>query len=180
MGIEMNRFFWSIFWNYSPPLFRVSCLHLSSFASEETSSLSTFTTTIPRAAPPNPSTTITKSLTPTTTTLQNRSRSTCKWRFQHVPSSDSWQLVFSRDLIDTAMLRFAGRMVWFPISYTLLLLPSGIAGLSAARGHPVSHGAEVGVTYNSIGGCRCPLVSVSLWVEIKHSNLVCNPWILWV
>ncbi|KAJ3931507.1 MAG: hypothetical protein NXY57DRAFT_961713 [Lentinula lateritia] len=80
-------------------------------------------------------------------------KSTCKWRFQHVPSSDSWQLVFSRDLIDTAMLRFAGRMVWFPISYTLLLLPSGIAGLSAARGHPVSPGAEVfvGVTYNLIG-----------------------------
>ncbi|KAJ3809573.1 hypothetical protein F5876DRAFT_43606 [Lentinula aff. lateritia] len=79
--------------------------------------------------------------------------STSKWRFQHVPSSDSWQLVFSRDLIDTAMLRFAGRMVWFPISYTLLLLPSGIAGLSAARGHPVSPGAEVfvGVTYNLIG-----------------------------
>ncbi|KAF8828384.1 hypothetical protein HHX47_DHR4001036 [Lentinula edodes] len=90
-------------------------------------------------------------------------KSTSKWRFQHVPSSDSWQLVFSRDLIDTAMLRFAGRMVWFPISYTLLLLPSGIAGLSAARGHPVSPGAEVfvGVTYNLIDGFSSSLVSVS-------------------
>ncbi|KAJ4469961.1 hypothetical protein C8J55DRAFT_460013 [Lentinula edodes] len=92
-------------------------------------------------------------------------KSTSKWRFQHVPSSDSWQLVFSRDLIDTAMLRFAGRMVWFPISYTLLLLPSGIAGLSAARGHPVSPGAEVfvGVTYNLIG-----LTTVLLLHTTRH------------
>ncbi|KAF8828376.1 hypothetical protein HHX47_DHR4000869 [Lentinula edodes] len=92
-------------------------------------------------------------------------KSTRKWRFQHVPSSDSWQLVFSRDLIDTAMLRFAGRMVWFPISYTLLLLPSGIAGLSAARGHPVSPGAEVfvGVTYNLIG-----LTTVLLLHTTRH------------
>ncbi|KAJ3863450.1 hypothetical protein EV359DRAFT_64789 [Lentinula novae-zelandiae] len=92
-------------------------------------------------------------------------KSTCKWRFQHVPSSDSWQLVFSRDLIDTAMLRFAGRMVWFPISYILLLLPSGIAGLSAARGHPVSPGAEVfvGVTYNLIG-----LTTVLLLHTTRH------------
>ncbi|KAJ3872011.1 hypothetical protein F5051DRAFT_174358 [Lentinula edodes] len=92
-------------------------------------------------------------------------KSTSKWRFQHVPSSDSWQIVFSRDLIDTAMLRFAGRMVWFPISYTLLLLPSGIAGLSAARGHPVSPGAEVfvGVTYNLIG-----LTTVLLFHTTRH------------
>ncbi|KAJ3884232.1 hypothetical protein GG344DRAFT_71501 [Lentinula edodes] len=63
------------------------------------------------------------------------------------------------------MLRFAGRMVWFPISYTLLLLPSGIAGLSAARGHPVSPGAEVfvGVTYNLIG-----LTTVLLLHTTRH------------
>ncbi|KAJ3712752.1 hypothetical protein DFJ43DRAFT_1034499 [Lentinula guzmanii] len=76
-----------------------------------------------------------------------------RWKFQHVRSCDSWQLAFSRDLIDTAMLRFAQSMVWFPIAYTIVLLPSGIAGFGAVSGRPVSPGVEIftGVTYNLTG-----------------------------
>ncbi|KAJ4466285.1 hypothetical protein J3R30DRAFT_3351609 [Lentinula aciculospora] len=88
-----------------------------------------------------------------------------RWKFQHVPSCDSWQLAFSRDLIDTAMLRFAQSMVWFPIAYTIVLLPSGIAGFSAVSGRPVSPGVEIftGVTYNLTG-----LINVLLLVTTRQ------------
>ncbi|KAJ3967779.1 hypothetical protein EV361DRAFT_952924 [Lentinula raphanica] len=76
-----------------------------------------------------------------------------RWTLQHVRRCDSWQLVFTRDLIDTAMLRFAQTMVWFPIAYTILLLPSGIARFSALSNHPLSLPVEIftAVTYNLTG-----------------------------
>lgn len=36
-----------------------------------------------------------------------------KWRLQFVPRSQSWQLAIGRDLIDSAMLKVAKKMVWY-------------------------------------------------------------------
>lgn len=60
-----------------------------------------------------------------------------KWRLQHMRAWDSWRLAIGRDLIDSAMLRFAQSMVWFPISFTVLLLPVAIARISSFAGHRV-------------------------------------------
>ncbi|KAJ3870977.1 hypothetical protein F5051DRAFT_434227, partial [Lentinula edodes] len=60
------------------------------------------------------------------------------------------------------MLRFSGRMVWFLISYTLLLFPSGIAG--SKRSSSVSwRGGVCGVTYNLIG-----LTTILLLQTTRH------------
>ena len=36
-----------------------------------------------------------------------------KWRLRWIPSSDAWQLSFSRDYIDSSMLKVATSMVWY-------------------------------------------------------------------
>ncbi|KAH8097061.1 hypothetical protein BXZ70DRAFT_944134 [Cristinia sonorae] len=49
-----------------------------------------------------------------------------RWHVRFVPRGESWQLNMQRDLIDTSMLRVAAHMVWFPVTYTVLLLPMAI------------------------------------------------------
>jgi hypothetical protein len=41
-----------------------------------------------------------------------------KWHLRTVPSGQSWQLAFGRDLIDSSMLRAAKHMVWYPVCKT--------------------------------------------------------------
>jgi len=60
-----------------------------------------------------------------------------KWRLQYLRAWDGWRLAIGRDIIDTAMLRFAQSMVWFPISFTILLLPVAIARITSFAGHRV-------------------------------------------
>lgn len=38
-----------------------------------------------------------------------------KWSLRFVPSGDSWQLSFARDLVDSSMLRVTQIMVWYVI-----------------------------------------------------------------
>jgi len=52
-----------------------------------------------------------------------------KWHLRTVPSGQSWQLAFGRDLIDSSMLRAAKHMVWYPVAYTIILVPISFARL---------------------------------------------------
>lgn len=38
------------------------------------------------------------------------------WRFIWISRREAWQLSFGRDMIDSAMLRVAANMVWYPVS----------------------------------------------------------------
>ncbi|THH32565.1 hypothetical protein EUX98_g1608 [Antrodiella citrinella] len=54
------------------------------------------------------------------------------WFLRFVPRGESWQLAIQRDVIDASMVRIAARIVWFPIAYTVLLLPIAICRLLAS------------------------------------------------
>ncbi|KAJ3485474.1 hypothetical protein NLI96_g4923 [Meripilus lineatus] len=95
----------------------------------------------------------------------NIMRSNGRWRFRFVPPGQSWQLALCRDIIDTSMMRIVARMVWFPISYTILLLPISLARLMAFSGHKVPFWATIltGTIFNLQG-----LVNVIIWVCTRH------------
>ncbi|KZT22746.1 hypothetical protein NEOLEDRAFT_1180657 [Neolentinus lepideus HHB14362 ss-1] len=60
----------------------------------------------------------------------NLVKSEGKWRLRWVPRGESWQLAITRDMIDSAMVRVAAHMVWYPIAYSLLLLPIALARMT--------------------------------------------------
>ncbi|KAJ7655328.1 hypothetical protein B0H17DRAFT_1163434 [Mycena rosella] len=62
-----------------------------------------------------------------------------RWTLRFVPRGESWQLSLGRDLIDSAMLRAAQRMIF----YTLLLLPISLDRLSWFAGANVPFWATV-------------------------------------
>ncbi|KAJ7512348.1 hypothetical protein B0H11DRAFT_1950761 [Mycena galericulata] len=66
-----------------------------------------------------------------------------KWSLRFPPAGDSWQLSLHRDLIDTAMLQAAQKMVWYPIVYTLFIIPITIARLLQFAGANVPFWATV-------------------------------------
>jgi len=66
-----------------------------------------------------------------------------KWRLQYLRAWDGWRLAIGRDIIDTAMLRFAQSMVWFPVSFTILLLPVAIARITSFAGPKVPFGVII-------------------------------------
>ncbi|KAJ7742176.1 hypothetical protein DFH07DRAFT_836951 [Mycena maculata] len=76
-----------------------------------------------------------------------------KWSLRFLPPGESWQLALCRDLIDTVMLQAVQKMVWYPIMYTLLIIPITIARLSQFAGTDVPFWATVlgDVTFNLIG-----------------------------
>ncbi|KAL4247484.1 hypothetical protein ABKN59_007951 [Abortiporus biennis] len=66
-----------------------------------------------------------------------------RWHFRYVPRGESWQFASSRDIIDTAMLRVARRMVWYPVAYTIFLLPVTIARFIEFGGEHVPFAATM-------------------------------------
>lgn len=104
-----------------------------------------------------------------------------KWNLQFVPSWDSWRLAVGRDLIDTAMMKYAQNMVWFPvrspsyleekliqvlqICYAVILIPVTIARLQSFSGKSVSFEATVftDVVFNMTG-----LVNVTLHITMSR------------
>jgi len=65
----------------------------------------------------------------------NLIRTEGKWCFRHIPRGESWQLGFTRDLIDSCMVRVVQHMVWYPVAYSVILLPIALARMTefAAR-----------------------------------------------
>ncbi|KAF8869397.1 hypothetical protein BD779DRAFT_698206 [Infundibulicybe gibba] len=60
-----------------------------------------------------------------------------RWRFRFVPPDQSWKLGLARDLIDGSMLKVAQNMVWYPVAYTVLLVPITLSRLSEFAGNTV-------------------------------------------
>ncbi|KAF5370278.1 hypothetical protein D9758_006923 [Tetrapyrgos nigripes] len=83
----------------------------------------------------------------------NLIRSDGRWHLRFVPREESWQLSFERDLIDQSMLRVAQSMVWFPVAYTIILIPITLTRLPAFAGADIPFGATVfgAVVFNSTG-----------------------------
>jgi len=66
-----------------------------------------------------------------------------KWSLRFLRSEDSWQLSLRRDLIDYTMLQAIQKMIWYPVVYTLLIIPISIARLSQFAGANVPFWATV-------------------------------------
>ncbi|KIY50210.1 hypothetical protein FISHEDRAFT_57555 [Fistulina hepatica ATCC 64428] len=66
-----------------------------------------------------------------------------EWRFRLVPSEQKWKLVVARDLIDQAMLQVAQVTVWFPIIYTIIIIPISVTRLLQISGKDVPFWAVV-------------------------------------
>ncbi|KAJ6599981.1 hypothetical protein DFH09DRAFT_1129166 [Mycena vulgaris] len=73
----------------------------------------------------------------------NLHREDGKWSLRFLPRGQSWQLALHRDLIDSAMLQAVQKMVWYPIVYTIIIVPITIARLSAFAGVSVPFGATI-------------------------------------
>ncbi|KAH8831602.1 hypothetical protein DL96DRAFT_1706029 [Flagelloscypha sp. PMI_526] len=46
-----------------------------------------------------------------------------RWALRHLGKEEAWQLSIGRDLLDSSMLKVAKTMVWFPVAFTLTLIP---------------------------------------------------------
>jgi len=76
-----------------------------------------------------------------------------KWRLRWVPRSEGWKLQLGRDIIDTCMLKVAALMVWYPVAYSLILIPISLSRLISFAGHKVPFWAIVlsDIVYNLTG-----------------------------
>jgi len=63
-----------------------------------------------------------------------------KWSLQWIPRSESWQLGFVRDYLDSCTVRLAAIIVWYPVTYTVLIVPISIARFASYAGARVPHG----------------------------------------
>ncbi|KAJ8087716.1 hypothetical protein PM082_006553 [Marasmius tenuissimus] len=86
-----------------------------------------------------------------------------KWQLKFISKTESWRLGFARDLIDSAMLKLAQRMVWLPVAYTLLLIPITITRLTEFSGRRVPFGATIfaAVVFNLTGFVNVVLIVVT-------------------
>ncbi|RPD65650.1 hypothetical protein L226DRAFT_455538 [Lentinus tigrinus ALCF2SS1-7] len=73
----------------------------------------------------------------------NLVRTSGKWHLRFVPSGERWRLAIRRDAVDGCMMQVATRMVWYPVAYTILLLPVTIARFVAFGGHDVPFRATI-------------------------------------
>ncbi|KAI0646424.1 hypothetical protein C8Q79DRAFT_909633 [Trametes meyenii] len=66
-----------------------------------------------------------------------------KWNLRFVPHGERWILAIRRDAIDGYMMEIAARMVWYPVAYTVLLIPVTIARFVMFSGRDVPFGATI-------------------------------------
>lgn len=62
---------------------------------------------------------------------------TGKWSLRWVPRSESWQLSFARDYLDSCTVKMAAIIVWYPVIYTVLIVPISIARFASYAGAQV-------------------------------------------
>ncbi|OCB89111.1 hypothetical protein A7U60_g3710 [Sanghuangporus baumii] len=88
-----------------------------------------------------------------------------RWRLRWIQRSQAWQLSFSRDMLDTAMLRVATFMVWYPVAYSLIIIPVALARLSSFADHRVPFWATIttDVIFNLTG-----LVNSILFISTRR------------
>jgi len=92
-------------------------------------------------------------------------RSGGHYKLRLVPRGESWQLAIHRDIIDTSTLQVTARMVWYPVAYTILLLPVSLARLIEFGGRAVPFWAVMlaDFIFNLQG-----LVNVILLLSTRH------------
>ncbi|KAK7443267.1 hypothetical protein VKT23_015864 [Stygiomarasmius scandens] len=73
----------------------------------------------------------------------NMFKSDGRWHLRFVPREESWKLSFERDLIDSCMLKVSQSMVWFPVAYTIILIPITITRFSGFSGAEIPFGATI-------------------------------------
>ncbi|KAJ6469357.1 hypothetical protein C8R45DRAFT_1105223 [Mycena sanguinolenta] len=86
----------------------------------------------------------------------NLAKQNGKWSLRSLPPGESWQLSLRRDLVDYTMLHAVQQMMWYPIVYTLLLVPITIA-----------RGAE-------FGGAKVPFWAFVITDIIFNLNALAN------
>jgi len=57
-----------------------------------------------------------------------------KWSLRWIPRSESWQLGFARDYLDSCLVKMAAIIVWYPVIYTVLIVPISIARFASYAG----------------------------------------------
>lgn len=82
-------------------------------------------------------------------------------RLRFVSKEDRWQLNLGRDFTDLSVSRAVKQMVWYPVAYSVLIIPIGLARLSEFAGRSVPHWATIvtDVIFNLTG-----LVNVLVFV----------------
>ncbi|KAJ7484696.1 hypothetical protein FB451DRAFT_1233203 [Mycena latifolia] len=88
-----------------------------------------------------------------------------RWRMRWVPLGESWQLALGRDFTDSAMLRLAKHMMWYPVAYAVTVFPISITRLTEFCGMNVPLWAD------ALTGCIFDLggfVNVLLFFGARH------------
>lgn len=62
------------------------------------------------------------------------------WFLRWVPHGESWQLAFSRDYLDSCTIKMVAIVVWYPVTYTILIVPISIARFASYTGAHVPTG----------------------------------------
>jgi len=57
-----------------------------------------------------------------------------RWFLRWVPYGDGWQLGFARDYLDSCTIKMVVIVVWFPVTYTVLIVPISIARFASYAG----------------------------------------------
>ncbi|KAI9444252.1 hypothetical protein H4582DRAFT_1807503 [Lactarius indigo] len=56
------------------------------------------------------------------------------WSLRWIPRSKSWQLAFARDYLDSCTVKMVAIIVWYPVTYTILIVPISIARFASYAG----------------------------------------------
>jgi len=88
-----------------------------------------------------------------------------RWRLRFVAPGEEWKLSLTRDFIDNAMLKIVQKMVWYPLTYTVISFPLSIVRLSGFAGVNIPFWVEatVDVIFNLNG-----FVDVFLFVYLER------------
>ncbi|KAH9000815.1 hypothetical protein EDB86DRAFT_3074815 [Lactarius hatsudake] len=60
-----------------------------------------------------------------------------RWFLRWVSRNESWQLAFARDYLDSCTIKMVAIVVWYPVTYTILIVPISIARFASYAGAPV-------------------------------------------
>jgi len=60
-----------------------------------------------------------------------------KWSLRWVARGDSWRLAFTRDYLDSCTVKMVTIIVWYPVIYTVLIVPISIARFASYAGAQV-------------------------------------------
>jgi len=87
-----------------------------------------------------------------------------KWRLRFVGAGNEWKLAVTRDAIDNSMNKVAQKLVWYPISYAIIVVPISITRIADFNGANIPFWATAltDVLFNLMG-----LVNVILVVYIE-------------